>query len=90
VYVYIPLQAPLKDDDAVVVARKWLIEGGLKGIKITMDDVEDEIASLASVPKGTNKIRQAIIHLGNELVAENYVQLSKEGGLHPSDVKVNV
>lgn len=80
------------DDDAVVIARKWLIEGGLKGIKITMDDVEDEIASLGlkSVPKGTTRIRQANIHLGNELVAENYVQLSKEGGLHPSDVKVNV
>lgn len=80
------------DDDAVVIACKWLIEGGLKGIKITMDDVEDEIASLGlkSVPKGTTRIRQANIHLGNELVAENYVQLSKEGGLHPSDVKVNV
>jgi len=45
---------------------------------------------LKSVPKGTTRIRQAIIHLGNELVAENYVQLSKEGGLNPSDVKVNV
>ena len=66
-YVYIPLQAPLEDDDAVVVAHKWLIEGGLKGIKITMDDVEDEIASLGlkSVPKGTTRIRQAIINLAH-------------------------
>ena len=69
--VYIPLQAPREDNDAViVVARKWLIESGLKGIKITMEDVKDEIASLGlkSVPKGTTRIRQAIIHLGNEIV----------------------
>ena len=52
-----------------------------KWCEITMDDVEDEIAALGlkSLPKGTNRICLAMIHLGNELIAENYVQLSREG-----------
>jgi len=63
------------------MAHKWLMHGGINGVKITMDDVEDEIAALGpnSLPKGTNRICPAMIYLGNELIAENYVQLSKEG-----------
>lgn len=56
-----------------------------------MDDIEDEIAALGlkSLAKGT-RLRPALIHLGNELILRNFVKLSKEGGLDPSDIKFNI
>ena len=85
------MQAPLEDEDAIVVARQWLFRDGLKKAQITMDDIEDEIACLGleSLPKGKIRIRFAIVHLGNELVAKNYVKLSKVGGLQPHDVVID-
>lgn len=72
------------------MARKWLVDAGVKG-KVNMDDIEDEIAALGlkSLAKGT-RLRPALIHLGNELILRNFVKLSKEGGLDPSDIKFNI
>lgn len=40
------------------MVHKWLLNGGINGVKITLDDVKDEIAALGlkSLPKGTNRI----------------------------------
>ena len=74
------------------MARQWLIRDGVKGVNITMEDIEDEIACLGleSLPKGNIRIRCAIIHLGNELVVKNYVKLNKVGGLQPHDVVIDL
>ena len=65
------------------------IRDGIKGVKITMEDIEDEIASLG-LPKGNFRIHSAIIHLGNELVVKNYVKLNKVGGFQPQDVLIDL
>ena len=81
----------MEENDAIVVARKWLIEGEKKGPKLAMEDVEDAIVSLGlkSLPKENIRLRLALIHLGNELVSQNCVELNKDGGIRPNDVIFN-
>ena len=73
----------MEESDAIVVAHKWLIEGEKKGPKLTMEDVEDVIVSfgLKSLPKENIRLWLALIHLGNELVSQNWVH--KDGGIRP-------
>ena len=88
-YALFPQPCEMEENDAIVVARKWLIEGEKKGPKLAMEDVEDAIVSLKSLPKENIRLRLALIHLGNELVSQNCVELNKDGGIRPNDVIFN-
>ena len=77
----IPLQTnkpKLPDIDAVVVARSWF---PLQQ-KITVKKVEEESDEygLLPPPKGA-KLREALIHFGNELVDNECVMLKQPAGL---------
>ena len=74
----------LPEADAVVVARSWFPQDQ----KITRELLEqqsDEYALI--VPPAGTKLREALVHFGNELVENHCVLLKQPAGLTRSDVK---
>ena len=82
----IPLQTnkpKLPDIDAVVVTRSWF---PLQQ-KITVKKVEEESDEYGLLPPPKwAKLREALIHFGNELVDNECVTLKQPAGLTRSDV----
>ena len=71
------------------MARKWLDVHLGTGVRATVDDISKEIEDLGlpAVKKSAN-FRTALIHLGNELVKNELVCLSKKAGLSKQDVNL--
>ena len=73
----------LQDGDAVLIGRSWFRSGE----KITAEKIAEECDEhgLTEVAK-CSKLREALIHLGNELVENGLVELKKPAGITRSDI----
>ena len=81
----------LEEADATTVARKWLDNVLEQGVRAKVDHMLKEVQDLGlppdSVKNGAN-FRAALIHLGNELLKNELVSLSKKAGLSKQDVNI--
>ena len=73
----------LQDGDAVLIGRSWFKSGE----KITVEKISEQCEEhgLAEIDDHS-KLREALIHLGNELVENELVELKKPAGITRSDI----
>jgi len=80
----------LEEADATIVARKWLNNVLERGVRPKVEHVSNEVEDLGLPPvKNGANFRGALIHLGNELVKNELVSLSKKAGLSKQDVNIH-
>ena len=73
----------LQDGDAVLIGRSWFSSGE----KITLQKITEECDEHGLIEVADNsKLREALIHLGNELVENGLVELKKPAGITRSDI----
>ena len=75
----------LEDGDAVLVARTWFADS--HGKRLRLAHVLEEARDLGLVHTPLEKtFRSALIMFGNELVKEELVELTKDGGLDKENI----
>ena len=73
----------LQDGDAVLIGRSWFSSGE----KITVDKISEQCDEHGLTEMADHsKLREALIHLGNELVENGLVELKKPAGITRSDI----
>ena len=75
----------LEDGDAMLVARVWFETSHGKKLRLCHVIQEAEDLGLTEIPKDKN-FRSALMMFGNELVKEQLVELTKEGGLEKENI----
>ena len=75
----------LEECDAVLVARTWFADS--HGKRLRLAHVLEEARDLGLVHTPIEKtFRSALIMFGNELVKEELVELTKDGGLDKENI----
>ena len=75
----------LEDSDAVLVARTWFAES--RGKKLRLAHVHEEARELGLIHTPLEKsFHSALIMFVNELIKEELVELTKDGGLYKENI----
>ena len=74
----------LEDSDAVLVARTWFADS--HGKRLRLAHVLEEVQDLGLVHTPLEKTFRSALMFGNELVKEELVELTKDGGLDKENI----
>lgn len=90
-YSHIPqLTDAMDDDDALLVASLWWSSSHQARPSVTELIAEIDQVGLSRPRKKNSTLREVLIHVGNRLVEEQFVELKKHAGLCKDDIIIKL